>query len=966
MIVASELLRTFAVLLRRRIDAEAVSIYLPEVRPGGQPALLVHSEDQPAVRELLDLATADAFEGRCRETAVDLAQTELGRTVTLAGGEPFCWLLRVPSPGILSRMMPVTEESARGSLQRSAEAVWIGLRLTSGATLPWPPENFPGESTAPWWAWFLGLGAGLGWHAQELAGLLQDPVSQLPARAGFQRELERCLEQLGQARRPLTLVLVNPDDFDLVNERFGREIGNQVIREVGERLQHSLKGSDLVGRYGGAVFGVALPDTSLEESSPRIEDLKYRLMERPYRNSSVRLGFCFGAASFDPSTAGDPEEDVLDLIRRADQALSSAKQAGSGRTVFSSLEPEDAVGHLDRLSGIFTADLTKDYRNMLLLWDTVTIVAASTGFKDLASQVVDRLFSTFKPDRVGIFSSEEGGTFALVYGRHRSAMAQDGGGETLDLTSEENDMLQEARRTGRTSQQRIADDGDGDGRRLYALPLMARSQFLGGLLLGGGADWLDLDASDLIFLRALTSHVAVAIDRARLAEQEKQRQEREKRDLRTELKELHRALQQAKLIYCSPEMETLLNTVHRVAPTDATVLITGESGTGKELVARTLHELSERRAEPLVVVDCAAIADSLIDSELFGYEKGAYTGAERRGIGRLAEADGGTILLDEIGELPLAVQSKLLRFVQEKQVTPVGSSRSRRVDVRLIAATNRNLEAEAEAGQFRKDLFYRLNVVPLIVPPLRDRPDDILYLAQHFLHRSSIQYQKGVLRFTGEAERLLLRHRWPGNVRELENRIRQAVILTETETVDVADLNLGAEGGSGPQAASDTPPSRPREIRPPTAESLALARLRRLLGQQVERVLGEPDPEAFPLGTWLKEDLLTQAIEMTDGVRSHTARLLGIPETTCRRRLRKIKGRADSGKPPRPPAWEVMPPALRQLLETDGDSGDDIGLRARALLLQEVTARLPGQDRRGAALMGVSTPTYKRWVELSS
>jgi len=873
-------------------------------------------------------------------------------------------------------MLPCTSDDRQGPLHRSAEALWIGLRFSSATAPPWPPEPFPEEDTASWWTWFLSLGAGLGWHAQELAGLLQDPVSQLPARAGFQRELERCLEEMAEDRSPLTLILVNPDDFDLVNERFGRELGNQVIREVGDRLQRSLQGADLVGRYGGAVFAVALPGVSLEDSSPRIQDLKHQLSERPYRNSSVRLGFCFGAASFDPSNAGDPEEDLLDLIRRADQALSSAKHAGGGRTVFSSMEPKDSVGHLDRLSGIFTADLTKDYRNMLLLWDTVTIVAASNAFEDLASQVVDRLFSTFKPDRVGIFSSEEDGSFTLVFGRHRSPPEGPEGSDTLDLTDDEKSMLREARRTGRTSQQRTATEGDQDGRRLYALPLMARNQFLGGLLLGGGDDWLDLDTSDLIFLRALTSHVAVAIDRARLAEQEKQRQEREKRNLRSKLKELQRALQQAKLIYCSPEMEKLLSTVRQVAPTDATVLISGESGTGRELVARTLHELSERRAKPLVVVDCAAIADSLIDSELFGYEKGAYTGAEQKGIGRLAEADGGTILLDEIGELPLTVQSKLLRFVQEKQVTPVGSSRSRSVDVRLLAATNRNLGAEVDAGQFRKDLFYRLNVVPLIVPPLRDRPDDILYLAQHFLQRSSIQYQKGALRFSADAERHLLHHQWPGNVRELENRIRKAVILTQGDVVDSGILSQEAEGTSPPaplvddrsaqsaEASSTSAPRSPSSIpQIPLEESPRLDRLRRILGQQVERVLLEPDPEAFPLGTWLQEDLLREAVKLTKGVRSRTARLLGIPETTCRRRLRKIQGWQGAGEPARPPAWETIPSILRLLLESEGGSGEDIGKQARSLLLHEVTARLPGQDRRGAALMGVSSPTYRRWLK---
>jgi diguanylate cyclase (GGDEF)-like protein len=808
----------------------------------------------------------------------------------------------------------------------------------------------------------------LAWNAQGLAAVLQDPVSQLPARAGFQGQLQALIEQSRVGREPLTLVFINPEDFEVVNERFGREIGNQVIREVGQRLRSTQKAIDLVGRYGAAVFAVALRSTSLEESSPRVELLKRALAQRPYRNGSVRLGFSFGVASLVPAPEGDAESEVLELLRRADQALSSAKQTGNGRTVFSYAEPETGAGLLDRLSGIFTADLAKDYRNMLLLWDTVTIVTSSSDFEELAKQVVQRLYSTFKPERVGIFRTEGAGSpFTLVHGQIRQPLPSFDAAppEPLELTALEDELLHRARASGRSAQERFT---GAQGEQLaYALPLIARDQCLGGLVLAGGEEWLNFDSSDLIFLRALTSHVAVAIDRARLAQQEKLHQEREKMDLRAELKELQRALQQSKLVYLSSQMESLLNTAHRVAPTDATVLITGESGTGKELVARTLHELSPRRSAPLVVVDCTAIASSLIESELFGYEKGAFTGADKRGIGRLAEADGGTILLDEIGELPLAVQSKLLRFVQEKQLTPVGSSRSRRVDVRLIAATHRDLAAEVAAGQFREDLYYRLNVVRLVVPPLRDRPDDILHLAQHFLHRSAIQYQKGVLRFSPEAEKALLQHTWQGNVRELENRIRQAVILAPEDAIQPADLSLALmpepfrapSPGTPSQLFSRNPTRSPGES--PKGE--IWEQLHRVLGEQVEAALRHPHPEAFPLGQWLKEDLLLEAVELVEGVPGRAARLLGIPETTCRRRLRKAKPWAGAEPPERPTPWATVRPVLRDLLRSQGDSGQDLHGLTRDALLQEVAARLPLQQQRGAALMAVSAPTYRRWVD---
>ena len=250
------------------------------------------------------------------------------------------------------------------------------------------------------------------------------------------------------------------------------------------------------------------------------------------------------------------------------------------------------------------------------------------------------------------------------------------------------------------------------------------------------------------------------------------------------------ALEEVQLVYRSPRMEALVDTIRRVAPTDAGVLVTGESGTGKELVARTVHALSPRRRKPLVVVDCAAISASLIDSELFGHERGAYTGAAGRTVGRLAEAAGSTLILDEIGELPLEVQAKLLRFVQEKQITPVGGTRPRTVDVRLVAVTNRDLEDEVAAGRFRQDLYYRLKVIHLEVPALVERPEDVPLLMDYYIRRFSTRYSKKVDGLSSEAAALAARHSWPGNVRELENRILQAVILCEGDEIVPQDLDL--------------------------------------------------------------------------------------------------------------------------------------------------------------------------------
>ena len=257
-------------------------------------------------------------------------------------------------------------------------------------------------------------------------------------------------------------------------------------------------------------------------------------------------------------------------------------------------------------------------------------------------------------------------------------------------------------------------------------------------------------------------------------------------------------------------MKRLMDLLRRVAATDAVALVLGETGVGKELFARMIHEASPRREKPFVKVDCASIPENLIESELFGYAPGAFTGAHPKGrVGFFEMAEGGTIFLDEIGEMPLLLQSKLLRVLQDRELTPVGSSKARKTDVRVIAATNRNLEAEARLGTFRSDLFFRLRVAVLEIPPLRDRPDDILPLARLFLQRFGARYRKRVV-FSLEAERIMAHYNWPGNVRELENLIEGLVITCDAEiaaedlptAMRVKECLLPAAGADGSATAT--------------------------------------------------------------------------------------------------------------------------------------------------------------------
>jgi DNA-binding NtrC family response regulator len=277
--------------------------------------------------------------------------------------------------------------------------------------------------------------------------------------------------------------------------------------------------------------------------------------------------------------------------------------------------------------------------------------------------------------------------------------------------------------------------------------------------------------------------------------------------LRTQV-ELHRALQQAErlaaqnrllraegrpdFIAAAPAMEPVLEAVSRIGPSDANVLITGEHGTGKEVVAQTLHALSARASRPMIAVNTGALPEGLFESELFGHVKGAFTDARTDRIGRFELADGGTIFLDEIGNVPFRQQAKLLRVLETGEIERVGSSRSRRIDVRLISATNADLRAACAAGQFREDLLFRLNTVEIHVPALRDRREDIPALAMHFLGRYALQYRRPIQRFDPSALQLLLQYSWPGNVRELDHTVERSVLMCRGNDIQRADLGLDA------------------------------------------------------------------------------------------------------------------------------------------------------------------------------
>jgi len=309
----------------------------------------------------------------------------------------------------------------------------------------------------------------------------------------------------------------------------------------------------------------------------------------------------------------------------------------------------------------------------------------------------------------------------------------------------------------------------------------------------------------------------------------------------------------SRIISTSPAMKAVMETAVIAAPTDATILITGDSGTGKELFARAIHDQSPRKTNKLVSINCAALNETLLESELFGHEKGAFTGADKKRDGLFLHADKGTVFLDEIGDIPPAMQVKLLRAIQEREIQRIGSDRPIRIDVRIIVATNKHLEQEVKEGRFREDLFYRLNVIHIRIPSLKERPDDIPLLARHFLDRYAQKNRKQFKGFTPVAMDALMKYPWPGNVRELENAVERAVILSMGQYISEKDLPADVVKNFRPDDGSRTP-------------------LTELGGRSLDEV---------------ETMALTQTLKQTRGNKTEAAKLLNITRTTLNNKIRK-------------------------------------------------------------------------------
>ena len=652
-------------------------------------------------------------------------------------------------------------------------------------------------------------------NARLYAAATRDPLTDLYRRPELEQLLAVEVRLARHTDQPLSLLMIDIDDLARINREHGRQRGDRVIARVARLVRAQVRDVDACVRYGGEELAVLLPGTDPEGAVAAGERIRSAVAGYPGFGAGTQVTVTVGAAAF-PYHADSPAE----LLRKSDQTLFVAKQEGGNKVqLWHRRIPRHAL-RSDKLMGIITGNQAQDYRNVAMLLDTVVLTNSLLEQRHILRAMLDMLIQLAACER-GILYLEENG-------RLTADVAQDAHGETIEPQGACQEVVERAHKGGlpvallgddRDEQEELVEAARARGlERVICLPLHTKGQQIGCMYFdsrGGGGEFAE---SDLIFMQALAREVGNAIEHARLY-QENMDQKRVLEEMThqlseqvqhqaTELASMERNLSQLKLRFNydrivgkSEAMQALFALLDRITDHDVPVLITGETGTGKELVARSLHFNGPRKAGPFVAVNCSALTETLMESELFGHVKGAFTGADRDKQGLFEQAHTGTIFLDEVQDMSPSLQRELLRVIQEGEIRRVGGKEIIKVNVRVISATNRDLRAMVKEDRFRHDLFYRLNVVSLELPPLRDRKEDIPLLVQRVLDEVRTPDGRGV-KVDPEAMRLLLRHDWPGNVRELKNFLEKTALLIEGETIRPEHVRFDSEGGSGYRGVS--------------------------------------------------------------------------------------------------------------------------------------------------------------------
>jgi diguanylate cyclase (GGDEF)-like protein len=628
-----------------------------------------------------------------------------------------------------------------------------------------------------------------------------DLLTGLMARPAFEAWLPNASERLSGGE-PVSLILLDVDGLRDVNAARGVRAGDDLLKTLGVLAAAAAGERGVAARYGGDELVLALPGVDLAGARAVVDGL---------RGSVDQLqGFGAPAPRVSVGLAAGPEhgDDLDQLLFRADQALARAKEEGRGQVVAWSAGLK-RQRRQDRLAGVLTGHPARDHRHVHGLLETVRAVSRLAPLAETLRETVDRCVAVAGASR-GLLLLAQGDGWEVEVAR--SAEGIDLGLGAPDFAAS---VAAEALDAGRTVSRLAGDEGISPSaeslglRAVLCAPLVGEDVPRGVLYVDTQERNEPFDGATLAFFDALVDQVGVALRNATLYEQLLARnsqlrdgvagREAELARVRERWSANQRALSGAPsvpgLVGTSSGMLEVLRLLKSLEGTSVPVVVEGESGTGKELISRAIHDSSGREG-PLVTVNCAAIAPGLFESELFGHLQGSFTGAHADREGLLEAANGGTLFMDEVGELPLDAQAKLLRALQEGEVRRIGDTVSRPLDVRVVAATNRDLLSMVKEGTFREDLYYRLAVFKLYLPPLRERVEDIPALAEHLLGR--LRERTGqALTLTPGARRKLARYRWPGNVRQLSNALERASVLAGEGGIEVEHLDLPNPGRPG-------------------------------------------------------------------------------------------------------------------------------------------------------------------------
>jgi diguanylate cyclase (GGDEF)-like protein len=812
--------------------------------------------------------------------------------------------------------------------------------------------------------------------------LLSDPLSMLCSRTTLQNRLST----LGR-KHSIGLVMIHCIDFHQINKKFSHDHGDKVIREITSGLKSTTREGDILSRFGGALFAIGFPTNEQDDVASLAKKLQKSLQEKQYLDGAINLNFDLGAAIIRHNEDFKTEaERASALINRADQALNSAQQEKQPSIITWQNDDYNLYQQqFQYLGGIFTADTVTDYRNMLLLWDISSIIADKHDFSQLLQSVVQRLCQTFDFVCAGLITDSD-----VSNKDYKHSIDSDD--NAIELTEKDASFLPELVRMqanvlekNKPSEKYINDN------LFLVLPL--EIQTTDCFFVCGQSEKFDVTHDTKVLLSGLTRQLGKALRRSRLEEELNRKLESQNELLQNELVQLKEGLQSSSIIYQSAAMHNLMKFTQRAAMTDTTVLVTGESGTGKERLIYALHQLGKRSDKPFVIIDCGSIPETLIESELFGHVKGAFTGAQNSANGKVMDANGGVLVLDEIGELPLQMQTKLLRFVQEKHFTRVGGNKLINVDVKIIAVTNRDLAQEVERGTFRKDLYYRLNVLTLHNPPLRDRLDDLPLLSQHFLNKFAKQFKVEKMSLSAEAVNKMRAYSWPGNIRELENRLMQATLLCDGTIINWELLNIEENikeqipvthnDTSNHHQTLSTPAESNQHVNSSAHQSAAyeelshadhsqaapeeklvfidvdscLTQLSNVLQTQIT-VSGQL-AQFFnaPFGTWVEDELILQTYIATAKKMRLTAARLHISQSTARRRVDKIIADDEMGEAIRPDSWHQVTDALLPIANGEVVVPDCMA-KLRLVILEAILNTSVCSMAQAAEILGVSEPTF--------